>query len=139
VSALDLYFPSLKLALEYHGPQHYLSSSVFKYSADKQASLDAQKRDRCTSVGLTLIEVPYTWQKGDVESLANTIRTQRPDLIPEVMVRLQLITDLSGEQISLFELRALGELLSLSEPHRPNQTKLSSTSTRRCLWGGGRI
>lgn len=78
---LDLYLPSLRLAFEYHGSQHYLDSrptttSILLIQQEK----DEEKRRTCKKLDITLIEVPYWWdqQKG---SLAASIAKERPDLI----------------------------------------------------------
>lgn len=41
---------------------------------------DKEKRKICEKEGITLIEIPYWWDK-KIPSLATTIQQQRPDLI----------------------------------------------------------
>jgi hypothetical protein len=74
-SHLDVYIPSLNLALEYHGEQANIlgisySNAIFfqhyKYTSiygppDLQMERDRLKREACERSGVTLIEVPYWW------------------------------------------------------------------------------
>eukprot|EP01114_Cavostelium_apophysatum_P006341 TRINITY_DN1760_c0_g1_i4.p1 TRINITY_DN1760_c0_g1~~TRINITY_DN1760_c0_g1_i4.p1 ORF type:complete len:435 (+),score=98.75 TRINITY_DN1760_c0_g1_i4:205-1509(+) len=77
---LDIYLPSLSLAFEYQGKQHY--GWHFQYGVPhKQKQRDSEKRQSCQQAGVTLIEIPYWWKR-DEESLVATIRTRRPDLRP---------------------------------------------------------
>jgi hypothetical protein len=57
---LDIYIPSLSLALEFNGSQHYLESQLFG-SLDIQRSRDVDKRIMCNLLGITLLEIPYWW------------------------------------------------------------------------------
>ena len=76
---LDVFVPDLKLALEYHGRQHY--EDVYAFGAQEDTSYrDSQKREACRQNGITLVEVPYWWDF-DRESLAATIHARRPDLL----------------------------------------------------------
>lgn len=76
---LDVYIPSLKLALEYQGIQHYRDIHFFGPSLVYKKR-DAEKRRACMSAGITLIEVPYWWNY-DISSLHATIHQHRPDII----------------------------------------------------------
>jgi len=76
---LDLYLPSLSIALEYQGRHHYL----WHYTAGSPShrrSLDQEKQERCTRESISLVEVPYSWN-GDLKNLASSIRLIRPDLL----------------------------------------------------------
>lgn len=73
---LDLYLPSLQLAFEFHGQQHY-------HHSHRGLLLEQQQRDRekieaCRKHGVTLVIVPYWWDKKK-ESLVKTIKQLRPD------------------------------------------------------------
>lgn len=89
---LDIYSPTLKLAFEYHGEQHYQqmeSGTNFSFVHLLEAQFntamvrerDQEKRAACSKEGITLIEVPYWWDMTST-SIRATIHQVRPDLIP---------------------------------------------------------
>ena len=59
---LDIFIPKLKLAFEYHGEQHYLFHYLYGDPAKQQAR-DAEKKEKCLQAGITVIEVPYWWDR----------------------------------------------------------------------------
>src|SRR5690349_7901399 len=77
---LDIFIPSAALALEYQGGQHFASNSLHG-SPDDNKKRDAQKRRACKEAGITLIEIPFWWDR-EQDSIAATIHSIRPDLIP---------------------------------------------------------
>jgi len=85
---VDIYIPSLNLAFEYQGLQHYNNHALFgdlKYRKE----LDKERDKACGSMGITYIEVPYWWQR-DKESIVVVLQKRRPDIlaqqhIPEVI------------------------------------------------------
>jgi hypothetical protein len=89
---LDIFLPSERLAFEYHGEQHYHDIKVFGNHWDRMQR-DKEKRSACSEEGITLIEVPYWWDKS-IASLAATIQQQRSGLIDHKL-------NLSGEAIPL--------------------------------------
>ena len=51
-------------------------------SLDENKSRDLQKSDLCKEKGITLIQIPYWWDR-KYESLAATVYAYRPDLFKE--------------------------------------------------------
>lgn len=70
---LDLYIPSLGIAFEYQGQQHY-QKSIFGDKGEQQIR-DSEKKEACKKAGITLIEVPYWWD-GTEEDLRKFIEEQ---------------------------------------------------------------
>jgi len=64
---IDLFIPSLKLAFEYNGHQHYITQQIFDISDDNMIK-DEEKKKILTESGITLISVPYWWDE-TIESL----------------------------------------------------------------------
>jgi hypothetical protein len=55
---LDIYLPSLKLAFEHQGDQHY--AHHFRYGSQELIQQrDQEKREGCNRLGITLILIPY--------------------------------------------------------------------------------
>lgn len=77
---LDLYLPSMSLAFEYQGEPHFKFHFLAGEPMDRQEK-DKEKREICKKQGLTLIEIPYWWDRR-VDTLAATIHKIRPDLVP---------------------------------------------------------
>eukprot|EP01121_Diplochlamys_sp_Union-15-3_P014659 TRINITY_DN4702_c0_g1_i2.p1 TRINITY_DN4702_c0_g1~~TRINITY_DN4702_c0_g1_i2.p1 ORF type:complete len:314 (-),score=59.44 TRINITY_DN4702_c0_g1_i2:174-1115(-) len=75
----DVFIPSLKLAVEYQGFQHFQDNAIFG-PASISRDRDAEKKKLCRDAGITLIDIPYWW-KGDKETLIATIHYFRPDVI----------------------------------------------------------
>ena len=66
---LDMYEPSMGIACEYNGVQHYKYTPYFhtsKEAFNNQKYRDELKRRMCRDNGITLIEVPYTVKKGQI-------------------------------------------------------------------------
>jgi ATP-dependent DNA ligase len=90
---LDFFFPQLKLAIEYQvthpsksyspseGSQHYRSTTYMHNFAshEERSSFDSLKVSLCKQKGITLIAIPYWWDK-QFPSLTATIYSHRPDL-----------------------------------------------------------
>jgi hypothetical protein len=60
---LDVYFPNLKLAVEYNGRQHYKYTKKFHKTQEAFQYLrkcDQLKKKLCKELGITLIIVDYT-------------------------------------------------------------------------------
>jgi hypothetical protein len=48
-------------------------------SIEENKNIDSMKRELCSEAGITLVEIPYWWNK-KADSLAATIYAHRPDL-----------------------------------------------------------
>jgi len=75
---LDVYIPSLNLAIEYQGEQHYMHHHVYG-SPEEQRKRDEEKYLACERLGLTLIHVPFWWDLKR-SSIIATIHKYRPDI-----------------------------------------------------------
>lgn len=75
----DIFIPSLHLAIEYQGEQHFEDSLKFGGSSE-QHNRDVNKKELCEKNGITLIEIPYWWN-GTKESIQATIHHFRNDLL----------------------------------------------------------
>eukprot|EP01114_Cavostelium_apophysatum_P017565 TRINITY_DN5254_c0_g1_i1.p1 TRINITY_DN5254_c0_g1~~TRINITY_DN5254_c0_g1_i1.p1 ORF type:complete len:742 (+),score=155.67 TRINITY_DN5254_c0_g1_i1:67-2292(+) len=75
----DIYIPSLSLALEYQGKQHYEQHFLFGSPQDLQRR-DSAKEVTCAREGVTLIPIPYWWDLSK-DSLLATISAARPDAV----------------------------------------------------------
>jgi len=58
----DVYLISLSVAFEYQGEQHYQNHFIFG-SPEKQRERDQEKRRACEAANITLIEIPYWWER----------------------------------------------------------------------------
>lgn len=77
---LDIFIPAISLAIEYHGAQHYVDAAQ-KHQMESSPTRDNDKQEICKKLGITLITVPFWWDR-DTDSIAATIHAYRPDLIP---------------------------------------------------------
>ncbi len=78
---LDIFLPLEKLAFEYQGEHHYgnvYGAGMGNYGEMKQR--DEEKIEACSEAGITLVEVPYWWDK-QPSSLAASIYQLRKDLV----------------------------------------------------------
>lgn len=76
---LDLYIPSLSVAFEVQGIQHYEDTEYMKM----ERALDFEKKELCRNAGIHLIPVPYTWDKRE-ETLLATVKKQYPPLLSQI-------------------------------------------------------
>ena len=76
---LDIFLPDLFLAFEYQGEHHYCHTFLFG-SPVEQRLRDKEKMELCNALGVTLIEIPYWWDR-DWKTLLATIHKYRPDMI----------------------------------------------------------
>jgi hypothetical protein len=102
---LDIYIPSLSLALEYQGEQHFHHSHIFAETHSQQQQWDQYKQTLCRELGVDLIRVPYWWDR-EPDSLAATIHHYRPDIIPNSPPRARPI--LQHRDLSTFRMFSQG-------------------------------
>ena len=76
---LDIFLPNEQLAFEYQGEHHYHDVYFMGYRW-QQRQLDKEKKEICFENGITLIEIPYWWDK-QLSSLIATIHQQRKDQV----------------------------------------------------------
>jgi len=78
---LDIYMLPFSLALEYQGEQHYLlKRTIYVFKDLGVAERDEMKAHFCNVVGISLIHVPFWWEKERRDYLAGEITNTRPDL-----------------------------------------------------------
>lgn len=87
----DVWIQSLNIAFEYNGEMHYQQQDLFP-GRDRVSARDIvssltisflqmkEKRKTCKLNGLTLIDIPFWWDR-QKESLRATIHKYRPELI----------------------------------------------------------
>jgi hypothetical protein len=73
----DVFIPSLSLAFEYNGEQHYKPS--YKWNSAFAQDRDQQKKIVSKEAGITLVVIPYWWNHS-YSFLYDTLVSQRPDL-----------------------------------------------------------
>jgi hypothetical protein len=79
---IDAFISSLAIAFEFQGEQHY-GAHIYGHTS-RSISNDAEKRSFCSKLGVTLIEVPFWWDKSK-EQLESAIARVRPDIIQHVV------------------------------------------------------
>ncbi len=94
----EIFIPELSLAFEYNGEYHYKQIPVYQsrssliYFARHDEYVTVQRRDKikqmvCESNGITLIVIPFWWNK-TIESVLHSIRAVRPDiLLPATLLK----------------------------------------------------
>lgn len=71
----DIFIPSLFLAVEYHGEQHYNDEGLAKFASHLvYQSRDSLKLQLSELSGLTYIPIPYWWNRS-VSSLSSSLRS----------------------------------------------------------------
>jgi len=80
----DIFIPSLKLAFEYHGQQHYSEIHRFQTRIQERQKKDEEKRNACKKNGISLIEIPYSWD-GTKAGLVELIQNIKPEVLANVV------------------------------------------------------
>eukprot|EP01114_Cavostelium_apophysatum_P003810 TRINITY_DN13942_c0_g1_i1.p1 TRINITY_DN13942_c0_g1~~TRINITY_DN13942_c0_g1_i1.p1 ORF type:complete len:489 (-),score=93.45 TRINITY_DN13942_c0_g1_i1:195-1661(-) len=80
---IDIAVPSVGLAVEYQGQQHFHEKEHFFDSNKKTKINDERKREAFKQLGADVIEIPYWWD-GRPESALATFHLHRPDLFAAV-------------------------------------------------------
>ncbi len=100
-----IFIPNLALAFEYNGEHHYRSVSMYPTLQDcillnrfevleKVQQNDQVKRQICDNNGITLLVIPYWWDKTK-ESLAQTLHAVRPDIsLPAALLKGDVISSI---------------------------------------------
>ncbi len=75
---LDAFVPSLKLAIEYQGEQHFrpLKYCGGEKGLQKRKSLDQEKRKACKKNGIILIEIDYDKWDGSRDTVIEKIEQE---------------------------------------------------------------
>lgn len=75
---LDIWIPSISFAIEYQGVQHYENSIL--NSGKERGILDKEKVEACKQLGISLVVIPYTWDRSS-QGLVEMIKTQQPQIV----------------------------------------------------------
>jgi hypothetical protein len=73
-----IFLPELSLAFEYQGELHYNTTVIFG-SAGRRHTTDELKKKLATDLGITLIQIPFWWDKS-LPSILATLQHHRPDI-----------------------------------------------------------
>jgi len=84
---LDIFIPSINLAIEFHGKQHFEKKYIFD-TPEVQRQRDEQKRLACQDNGITLVVISPSWNNS-TESLVHSIRQKRPDLLMDYVDKME--------------------------------------------------
>jgi hypothetical protein len=59
----DIFVPKYSLAFEYQGEHHYSPTYIFNSGQQNFQERDLQKAQACKQFGISLITVPFWWDK----------------------------------------------------------------------------
>jgi len=78
----DVFIPSMNMAFEYYGFQHFYYHVMFG-DVKSRKERDEERIRACQALGLTTVLVPYWWQR-DKESIVAMLHKHRPDIVTEL-------------------------------------------------------
>ena len=115
---LDIYIPSMNLAIEYQGEQHYRSVEYFGgYNKfHEQEKMDSLKRTKCLERGIKLLE----WNFEDKILIFNVIDFLK-GYVPKKYINIKTIE----KNVQSFPIESLSELLFKSEKNEKSKKHLS--------------
>jgi hypothetical protein len=78
----DIWIPSMNLAVEYQGSQHYKEMNMEVDDGDiaNRFNRDMEKRLACETIGIKLVSVPFWWDWHE-KTLANMLLEEQSDCI----------------------------------------------------------
>jgi hypothetical protein len=96
---LDLFSPSLQLAIEYHGDQHYFQT--YRGNLREQQRRDQEKRFACEKKGITLLELSHFNWDGKENSFLKHVQEVRPELTKYLSIGAGISKDCSFNRQNL--------------------------------------
>lgn len=131
---LDVYLPEHKLAFEYNGYHHYHELPFFG-PIEVYKRRDKEKAELCEKYGIRLIVIPYWWDN-KIESLAATIHSHFPSLLPELAEKAA--DDTARERIKgLLQKIETGEAVAISNDPPPPVRVTKGRKSRSKVLGNG--
>eukprot|EP01114_Cavostelium_apophysatum_P000257 TRINITY_DN1024_c0_g1_i1.p1 TRINITY_DN1024_c0_g1~~TRINITY_DN1024_c0_g1_i1.p1 ORF type:complete len:668 (+),score=81.95 TRINITY_DN1024_c0_g1_i1:114-2006(+) len=121
---VDIAIPSLLLAFEYQGEQHYADAKIFGTAAQR-GGRDKFKLDVVEKSGYSLLQIPFWWDRQD-ESLLATILSKRPELVARLAHNLYKSISFLVRDESTMELRvnSKADLFKVAIPEkRPDKAR----------------
>lgn len=130
---LDLFIPQLNLALEYQGQHHFYD--IYHFGPQSMLyNRDEAKKAACKANNITLIQIPYWWNK-DIYSLAATIHQHIPNLFQEhstcIKPNIQSIFQYLTNPQSITQPLELNKFVHI--PLEPPSSEVSQSSRARKL------
>ena len=80
---LDIFLPQLKVGIEYNGEHHYHEIPFFGPLEVIQRR-DREKQELCQEIGVSLVTIPYWWDK-QKESLMATLWRECPQVLHQAV------------------------------------------------------
>jgi len=76
----NIFISELSLALEYNSEKHYMEIPILNNNLATIRERDKMKQQICQNNGITLLVIPFWWNK-TIESVAQVIHKARPDIL----------------------------------------------------------